>query len=418
MSIPKQETMWIIESLLDIDFYKLTMGQFVFHRYRNIPVRYGFINRTKGVCFADVIDEAELRRELDHARTLWFKTAELDFLRGITKTTGDPLFQEDYLEFLQNFHLPEYSLVKRDGEYVLEFSGTWAEAIYWETIALCIVNELYYRSLMRRMTEWERGEVYATGISRLFDKITLLEEKPDVRFIEFGTRRRFSRDWQEYVVRMLAKKLPNQLLGTSNTLLAMKHGLSPRGTFAHELAMGLSGVMHGSDEEIRASQNRVIQEWEDEYAPDLLIALDDTYGTDAFLEDMTYEQAVRWQGLRQDSGDPIEVGEKWIAFYKRHVISAQEKILFCSDGLDVPSMIKISDHFQERIQTLFGPGTNFTNDLGPAPVSIVVKLLESNGHGAVKLSNNMAKATGRPEDIERFKRIFRYTGTLFEACKY
>jgi len=357
----------IITSLLDIDFYKFTMGQFVFHRYRNILVRYAFINRTKGVCFADVIDEAELRREFDHARTLWFKTAELDFLRGITKTTGEPLFQEDYLEFLRDFRLPEYSLEERDGEYVLEFLGAWAEAIYWETIALCIVNELYYRSLMRRMTGRERGEVYSTGISRLLDKTTLLQDKPYVRFIEFGTRRRFSRAWQEYVVHVLAEKLPKQLLGTSNTLLAMKCGLLPRGTFAHELAMGLSGVMHGSDEEIRASQNRIIQEWEDEYAPDLLIALDDTYGTDAFLEDMTYEQAKRWQGLRQDSGDPIEVGEKWIAFYERLGITPQEKTLFCSDGLDVGSMIKISGHFAGRIQTFFGPGTNFTNDLGPSP---------------------------------------------------
>ena len=190
------------------------------------------------------------------------------------------------------------------------------------------------------------------------------------------------------------------------------------GTNAHEEDMAMSGIMHGSDDEIRNSHQKVLQEWWEEYGWALSIALTDTYGTDFFFRDMTYEQARDWKGLRQDSGDPFKFGDKAIAFYQQHGIDPREKLLVFSDGLDVDTIIRLADYFAGRIKVTFGWGTNLTNDLGFPAISIIIKLLESNGYGTVKLSDNLAKAMGKPEDIERFKRIFGYTGTTYEKVRY
>lgn len=413
---------FIIESLLDIDFYKFTMGQLIFHRYPNVPVKYALKVRTKGVHLAKVINEADLRREPDHVRTLKFKNSELHYLRG-TNEYSERMFKEDYLEFLKNLVLPEYELKRVGDDYELTFEGLWSETIYWETLALSIINELYYRALMAEKTPFEQEVVYAEGKLRLVEKIKKLRANPQITFSDFGTRRRFSREWQDYVVRTLATEVPKQLLGTSSVLLAHKHNLLSMGTAAHEMDMGLSGIMHGSDEEIRASHNKVLQDWWDEYGLGLSIALTDTYGSDFFFSDMTKEQAEKWKGLRQDSGDPIEFGEKAIRFYKKHGIDPRTKFIVFSDGLNIDEMIKITNHFRNRIKipafrTTYGWGTNLTNDLGFNPLSMVIKLIESNGHGTVKLSDNLAKATGKPEDIERFKLIFGYTENNYEECVY
>lgn len=409
----------IITSLLDIDFYKFTMGQLVFHRYPDVPVRYDFINRTKTVLIADVVDENELRKELDYARTLRFTKTDLHYLhlRG-TNEYSERMFAEDYLEFLEALQLPEYRLEKVWGDYRLEFPGRWAEAIYWETIALAIINELYYRGLMGRLSSFERQQVYATGVLRLARKIKKLKKHPDITFCDFGTRRRFSGGWQDYEVGVLKEELPGQFLGTSNTYLAAKHGLLPMGTSAHEMDMGLSGIFHGSDEEIRASHQRNLQDWWDEYGWGLSIALTDTYGTDFFFRDMTPDQARTWKGLRQDSGDPFEFGEKAVSFYRSHGIDPREKLIVFSDGLDVDTMIGLADRFRDRIKVTFGWGTNLTNDLGFPALSLVIKIVEANGHGTVKLSDNLAKALGKPKDIERFKHIFGYTRNDWQECRY
>lgn len=189
-------------------------------------------------------------------------------------------------------------------------------------------------------------------------------------------------------------------------------------TSAHELYMGLSGIMHSSDEEIRASHNKVLQDWREEYGWGLSIALTDQYGSDFFFQDMTPDQAREWKGLRQDSGNPFEWTDKAIDFYKRCGVDPREKLAIYSDGLDVDLIIQISDYRPGEIRKTFGWGTNLTNDLGFKPLSLIVKLMESNGHGTVKLSDNLAKALGTSEDIERFKRIFGYTRTTFKKCRY
>ncbi|MEK7640452.1 MAG: nicotinate phosphoribosyltransferase [Patescibacteria group bacterium] len=410
---------WIINSLLDTDFYKFTMGQLVFLKHRDVPVKYAFKNRTKGVRLGFEIDEKELRAELDHVKSLSFKNSELRYLRGAINDHNERIFCEEYLQFLGELSLQSYKLSMDSNEFVLEFEGKWSEAIYWETFALSIVNELYYRKQMAGLSEFEREVVEARGRLNLAKKIEALRKRPAIKFTDFGTRRRFSREWQDYVVKTMAKEFPPlDFRGTSNVFLAMKYDLMPMGTSAHEMFMVMSGVCHGSDHMIRASHNYVLQEWWGLYGRDLSIALTDTYGTDFFFTDFTKEQAQRWKGFRQDSGDPITFGEKVLEFYKRHDVPADDKMIVFSDGLNVEMMIKIHDHFDGKIKVSFGWGTNLTNDLGFPALSLVVKPVEANGHGLVKLSDNIAKAVGLPEDIESFKRIFGYGSSFSEECVY
>jgi nicotinate phosphoribosyltransferase len=410
-------TMPIISSLLDLDFYKFTMGQLVFLKYRDVPVVYSLVNRTREVRLAEFIDGGELRAELDHVRGLRFNNSELHYLRG-TNEYGDRMFQESYLEFLRDLQLPPYDLEEVDGSFRLQFDGPWSRAIYWETVALSIVNELYYRSLMNSLSPFEKDLVYARGKLRLAEKIRVLRGRPEISFVDFGTRRRFSRDWQHYVDRTLAEELPQQFLGTSSTESAMVHGLVPMGTSAHELNMVMSGIMHDSDDLIRASHNRVMEDWWELYGWGLSVACTDTYGSEFFFRDVDEEQARAWKGLRHDSGDPFEFGERAIRFYRDHGIDPREKLLIFSDGLELPAILALSKRFHGRVKVSFGWGTNLTNDMGFEPISIVVKAIEANGHRTVKLSDNLAKATGSREDIERFKRIFGHSHESEEAVRY
>lgn len=406
-----------IQSLLDTDFYKLTMGQLVFKRYTDIPVKYAFKNRTQGIRLADIIDETELRQELDQVRTLRFNNSELHYLRG-TNEYQERMFAEDYLMFLKNLRLPEYRLEKIDGNYKLEFFGRWTEAIYWEIPALAIVNELYFRGLMKNKSRFEKDCIRAEGIKRLARKIEILRQHPSITFTDFGTRRRFSKTWQNYVVKTTAQELPKQFVGTSNTWLAMMHGLLPMGTSAHEMDMAAAGAMGDTDEGVLKAHQCILEDWWTQYGWGLSIALTDTFGTDFFFRNMTTEQARNWKGLRQDSGDPLVFGEKAITFYQRHGVDPREKLLIFSDGLDVETMIKIADRFAGRIRVTFGWGTNLTNDLGLKPLSLVIKVVEANGRPAVKLSDNLAKAIGDQAEVERYKRIFGYSQNYYEECKY
>lgn len=410
----------IIQSRLDTDFYKFTMGQFVFHRYPNVQVKYAFKNRTSSVHLAEWIPENELREELDHLMHLPFLDDEIAYLRSV-EIGGKRIFQEDYLEFLRNLkRLPQYTFEKKNGDYILEFPGPWSEAIYWETPGLGIKSELYYRNRLKPFPKPHRELIFEGGARRLLEKTKRIRRYPEAKIIEFGTRRRFERKWQDTgVVEKLKKELPTQqLLGTSNVYLARKHDLKPMGTVAHEEEMAIAGLMSDTDENLRASHGRVLREWEEEYSPNLLVALTDTFGSKFFFEDMTREQAEKWAGLRQDSGNPLVFGEAAIAFYQKHGVDPKTKSIVFSDGLDVDIIIKLHKAFRDRIKTIFGWGTNLTNDLGFKALSLVIKLTEANGKKTVKLSDNLAKATGTQEDIERYKRVFGHTSNFSEECKY
>ncbi len=408
----------IINSLFDLDHYKLTMGQFVFNRYPDVPVKYAFNNRTK-FKLAEVIDERDLRRELDAVQELKVQPDEIAFLRTL-RNNGKPLFSEGYLNFLANVKLPPYTLEVRDGNFKMEFPGRWSEAIYWETLTLSIVNELYYKALIKDYASGQIEDLFKEGNKRLDSKITTLSDFPDIRFLEFGTRRRFSRAWQDYIVKRLKQETPTQMTGTSNIHLAMKYDLKPQGTMAHELFMVMSGIMHRNDDEIRASHNQVLTEWWDEYGVGLSVALTDTYGTDFFFKDITQQQAEDYKGMRQDSGNPNLFGNRQVQFYQKRGIDPKQKFFVPSDGLTLETVTQIQDEFRGRIIPVYGWGTNLTNDLGFPPLSIVVKAVEANGFGTVKLSDNPAKAMGSKEDIERFMRIFEYDPDkyAYERCRY
>lgn len=407
----------IITSLLDIDFYKFLMGQWVFHRYADVPVRYAFTNRTTQVNIANFIDEEDLRRELDSVMRLRFTTNELQYL-GSIDDYGEGLFSEDYLEFLGGLELPSYSLEKKDANYVLEFSGKWAETIYWETIALALVNELYYREKMRQLSQADQGNILRTGKSLLDKKIRIILENLDIRFSDFGTRRRYSKEWQDYIVGELVERVPGQFLGTSNVALARKYDITPIGTCAHETFMAMGAILESRGRNIQEAQNEVLESWWEEYGTKLSVALTDTWGSDFFFAHMTDNQARDWKGLRQDSGDPFEFGDKAIGFYREKRIDTKEKLIVFSDALGIETIVKLQNRFSLDINTGFGWGTNLTNDLGFMALSLVIKLIEANGIGTVKLSDNLAKAIGDPEDIERYKREFGYTGNTFTECRY
>ncbi|MBI1888736.1 MAG: nicotinate phosphoribosyltransferase [Candidatus Spechtbacteria bacterium] len=408
----------LVTLLLDTDFYKFTMGQVVFHRYPNIPVRYAFKNRTRSIHLADFIKERELRSQLDYARTLRFERSELDYLRGIDNY-GARMFEEDYLEFLKNFRLPPYDLAIANGEYILEFPGAWQDAIYWEVPALKIVNALYSQARMRALSRFEQECVFATGKIRLKEKQTVLRARPDVKFSDFGTRRCFSGAWQDYALVSMAQEVPRNLLGTSNVKLAKKHNLMPMGTSAHEMPMILSGMFDDvSENPMRLAQRTALEDWWDEYGQGLSIYLPDTWGTPFGLSLMTAKEANEWKGFRQDSGDPIQIGEIGIKFYESCGVDPTQKLIVFSDGLDINQMCRVVDHFKGRIRCTFGWGTNLTNDLGFEPISIVIKPIEANGHPVVKLSDNIAKATGDPVEIERAKVFSGYAGGFCEQPKY
>ncbi len=407
----------IITSLLDTDFYKFTMGQFIFHRYPKVKVKFSFKCRTKDVRLGIHIREGDLRQELDHARSLQTKNTELHFLRG-TNEYGERMFKEDYLIFQKNLRLPEYNLEYRGDDFSLDFYGDWPEVSLWETISMQIIVELYYRALMKKMSRFERDLVFAEGKRRFGEKLKKLKENPDIIFSDFGTRRRFSFEWQDYINSVLAEELPSaQFRGTSNTLLAMKYDLLPMGTNAHELQMVVAGLAN-TDEELLNAQNVVLDAWWDEYGEALAVFLPDTFGSDHFLSILSKKRAQDWKGPRLDSGSPFKEAEQWLDFYRRNDIDARQKLFIPSDGLELPIMLELRDRFKGRVNLSNGWGSDLMSDLGFKNPSIVVKAVEANSRPLVKLSNNPAKAIGTKSEIERYMRVFKYGKHESTDCKY
>ncbi|TSC61079.1 MAG: nicotinate phosphoribosyltransferase, partial [Parcubacteria group bacterium Greene0416_14] len=352
----------IITSLLDNDWYKYPMGQLIWRHFRDAEVTFSLTNRTKSVRLAEIINEEELRYELDCVRNLRYSGDQIDFLRSQRSSKGQILCDE-YLRYMhREFYLPPYDLKIVDGQFDLTSTGPWQNVSHWEIYALPIINELYYRTLERKQSTIERCASYAFGIEQLKEKNRILGEHPEVSVSDFGTRRRYSRERHELVVRVLAEERPrSQFIGTSNVELAMKLGLPVIGTSAHELPMVI-GALYRSTEAPFVSQNRVLKYWWNEYGHDLSIALTDTLRTPYFLKHLPYEVARDWKGFRQDSGDPIAFGEMIIAFYESLRIDPREKLIVFSDGLDIDAIVRIANYFRRRIRTTFGWGTNLTND--------------------------------------------------------
>lgn len=419
-NLRKDEPIW--QHWTDTDFYKETMGLLIWMLHRDVPVKFQFKCRTPGVNWREIIDLGRLREEFDAARRVHITKSEQHYLRG-TNEYGERMFPEEYLVDQELLSLPQYYIgFSPEGELEMGFPGGWFEATRWEIPALTIVSELVTRYRLSKLSRFEQDALFAEGRLRLKEKIRKLRQYPELMFSDFGTRRRALRAWQEYVVGVLAEELPRQFRGTSNTFLANKFALLPMGTSAHELYMAYYGIYYGSDGDIRQSHNRVLQDWWNLYGQGLSIALTDTYGTDFFFRDMTEEQARNWKGLRQDSGPPQQFIDRTQRFYDGLGIKKEEKLLLFSDGLDVDKMISLHLSLQRTFLNSYGWGTGLTNDLTDnplfKPLSMVVKLMEANGHRTVKLSDNIRKAMGPSQEIERAKRIFGYTEDFAEDCRY
>jgi nicotinate phosphoribosyltransferase len=403
----------IVRSLLDTDFYKLLMLQMIWGLYRNVDATFSLINRATSVRLADEIDEQELRAQLDHARTLRFTKKEMIWLAGNTFYGRKQIFEPDFLRWLEGFRLPEYELSRRDGQYELHFHGRWHDTTMWEIPALAIMNELRSRAALKSMGPFALDVTYARAKAKVWEKVEKLKKYPDLRISDFGTRRRHSFLWQRWCVEALKEGIGASFTGTSNVLLAMDTDLEALGTNAHELPM-VAAALTTSDEALRASPYRVLQDWQRYYGGNLLIVLPDAFGTASFLRDAP-DWVADWTGFRPDSAPPIEGGERIIDWWREHGRDPRDKLLIFSDGLDVDTIVEAYLHFRGKVRMSFGWGTNLTNDFKDcAPdhndalkaISLVCKVTSANGRPAVKLADNPEKATGDPAEIARYLKLF------------
>ena len=368
----------IITSLLEQDFYKFTMGQLVLHQLPTVNVRVEFRLRTPGVDLRPYV--SAINEELDHLCTLRFADDEIAYLRGIRFLAPDFC---DYLKRLwlyrEQVHVePDAS---RQGGVAIWAEGPWRDVIWFEIPVLAIVQELYMRGRVKSLAEGRR---------RLRRKIDAFDRHADWGFkvADFGLRRRYSGAWQEEVVREFADRGRRIFSGTSNVYLAKKFGVSPIGTFAHELFMGVMGT----DVRVSEVQRRTLDMWAHEYRGELGIGLSDIFGFRAFLRDFDLYFSKLFDGCRHDSGDPFTWGEMLIDHYRKLRIDPRTKTACWSDSLDTRRALAIARRFHDRIKVTFGIGTHLTNDMGVEPLSIVMKLTHSNGHPVVKLSDSPGKS--------------------------
>lgn len=376
----------VIRSLLDTDLYKFTMLQVVLHQFPQAHGVYEFRCRNNEDTVYPLAEiRAELEAELDALCTLKLTQDELDYLRGLR------FIKSDFVDYLELFQLKRrFVTVSADdqGRLHIRVKGPLLQAMFFEIYILAIVNELYFRRL-------ETPAVLAEGESRLQEKAAKLkafaaaQNPADPPFLvsDFGTRRRYTLAWQEHVVRTLHRAAPESFRGTSNVYLAKKLGLIPIGTMAHEFLQAFQAL----HVRLRDFQTAALEAWVHEYRGDLGIALTDVVGMDAFLRDFDLYFAKLFDGLRHDSGDPYEWGDKAYEHYKKLKIDSRSKMLTFSDGLNLDKAFALHGYFKDRFKTSFGIGTNLTNDLGHTPLNIVLKLVECNGQSVAKLSDSPGK---------------------------
>ncbi|UWQ24533.1 nicotinate phosphoribosyltransferase [Leisingera aquaemixtae] len=401
----------IIRSLIDTDFYKLLMCQSVFRNKPDTTVTFSLINRSTHVPLARLIDEGELREQLDHIRSLSLSRGESTWLRGNTFYGKRQMFRPDFMEWFEGLRLPPYHLERKGDQYELTFEGKWHEVMLWEIPALAVLMELRSRAVLDKMGRFELQVLYARAMTRVWEKIERLREIDDLTIADFGTRRRHSFLWQDWCVQAMIEGLGEKFTGTSNCLIAMRREVEAIGTNAHELPMVYSALAD-SDAELSQAPYDVLSDWHDEHEGNLRIILPDTYGTQGFL-DRAPDWLAGWTGIRIDSGDPAKGAEVAINWWKDRGEDPAEKRVIFSDGLDVPQIQDLHAQFSDRTKVSFGWGTLLTNDfrgLVPddalAPFSLVCKAVAANGRPTVKLSDNPEKAMGPAEEIARYKRVF------------
>lgn len=402
----------IVRSLIDNDFYKLLMCQSVFRNRPDATVTFSLINRTRSIRLAELVDEGELREQLDHIRSLSLTRRESTWLRGNTFYGKRQMFTPEFMEWFECLRLPPYELEIRDGQYELTFEGAWPEVMLWEIPALAVLMELRGRTVLNSMRRFELQVLYAGAMTKLWQTIERLRRVQGLRIADFGTRRRHSFLWQDWCVQAMIEGLGEKFVGTSNCLIAMHRDIEAIGTNAHELPM-VYCALADSDEALANAPYDVLSDWQDEHEGNLRIILPDTYGTGGFLRNAP-DWLARWTGIRIDSGDPAEGAESAIRWWQDRGEDPREKLVIFSDGLDAERIEELHRQFHERVRVSFGWGTLLTNDFRGlatgdllAPFSLVCKAVSVNGRPTVKLSDNPNKSIGPVDEIARYRRIFQ-----------
>ena len=379
-------------SLLDTDLYKFNMDQVIFHRHTDLCGQYYFKCRNEGVVFTREMAD-EIGEQVDHLCSLRFRKEELDYLRSIR------FIKNDYVEFLRLWHpIRDYVSVGLGpgGELSVTVDGPLFSAMQFEIYLLEIINEVYFRM------SYDYESLRRSAEERLDAKIRAMKDGTyTFRFAEFGCRRRLSREWQDEVVRRFVTETSN-CVGTSNVYLAMKYNITPIGTYAHEFVQMYQGI---DSIPLAYTNHYAMKDWYAEYDGDNGTALTDTVTTDLFLLDFNRSMVNNYTGVRHDSGDPYEWGEKIIAHYEKYGVDPRTKLLLFSDSLDFDRAQKLYDHFRDRAKVSFGIGTFVSNDTAEEPLNIVIKLQYVNGRPVAKLSDAPGKAMCRdPEYLEYLKR--------------
>ncbi|MBC6406937.1 MAG: nicotinate phosphoribosyltransferase [Rhodobacteraceae bacterium] len=401
----------IVRSLIDNDFYKLLMCQSIRRNHPDVRVIFRLVNRDSAIPLARLVDEGELRAQLDHIRSLSLTRGESTWLRGNTFYGKRQMFSPDFMQWFESLRLPPYHLQRVGDQYELTFEGLWPEVSLWEVPALAVLMELRSRAVLHNMKKFALQVLYARAMTKLWEKIEKLRGAEALSIADFGTRRRHSYLWQDWAVQAMIEGLGSKFIGTSNCHIAMHRDIEAIGTNAHELPMVYAALAR-NDEELAQAPYAVMSNWHKEHEGNLRIILPDTYGNAGFLA-RAPAWLAQWTGIRIDSGDPDEGAEMAIRWWRMHGETPADKLLIFSDGLDVAEILRLHSKFSQQARVGFGWGTLLTNDfrgLVPenslAPFSLVCKAVAVNARPTVKLSDDLSKTLGPPEQVARYRRVF------------
>lgn len=399
-----------MEKFLNIqDQYKFPMGQLIYEQEPDAEVTFAMTNRkaTNGMRIADYVTPEELQEYYNQLRDIQITPEEITIL----ESQKDKNYTKEYLGYLAAFRLPEIlvSIDPNINDITARTTGPWNDASLWEIPMLSAIPELYYPRCIKA-NDGTMGQVWDEGNRRLTRTIELMKAHPSVKFAEFGTRRRFSSAWQDHAVGRFVTECPDNIIGTSNALLADKYGIPASGTNAHELTMVDAALTESRGGNPLDGQNHVIQNWIERF-PAMPVALIDTFTSDVTLSSMTEEQIDKIRSYRIDSGNEYVIGQKVIDFLQRHGIDPLTRTLFFSNSLTPEKAIMLEEAFRGKINTLFGIGGRAVNNMGLDPnrtlpnMNIVAKAVTVNGRGTVKLSDDTGKHMGNPEDVARYQRF-------------
>lgn len=388
----------IVTSLLEDDLYKITMQQALLHHCPSTDAEYRFVCRTQGVDLRPLIPDIEL--ELEHLCRLRYTEDELAYLGTLR------FLKPDFIHFLRLFQLYRLFVDIRacDEQLEIVIRGPQVHVMRFEIFLMSIINELYFR-------KFDTPETRAEGLRRLNEKIELVQseigDQKGFYVSDFGTRRRFSREWQHVIVQILKERLPGIFTGSSNIACAKAYNVTPIGTMAHEFLQTFQAL----DYRLVDSQKAAFECWAKEYDGDLGIALTDVINLEAFKRDFSLKLCKLFDGVRHDSGDPFKWADELIQHYENHRIDPRSKTFVFSDGLTFPKAIDLFRHVNGRARTAFGIGTNLTNDLGPAALNIVIKVIRVNGQPVAKISDAPGKTLcDDPGYVAYLKQVFGVKG--------